>query len=630
MDLIDKHRTFLFLDELDSGDRNPPTHCRKSRQAEPISPLISIDGEGPIILDYDWIGLDGGDIDEGQGEDPVGRVSIQNIGRSPQLVIWEGEPGYTQNFEALTFPDFKQKSMITWEGQNYEAFSTFWEALHSPLHNRQNGLKPVVDDCGLLIGYFHQGVNTNLLHSTGEGEIFYSNQYGSHLLGAQSIGGHDLWLTAEGQVRAWSHSNVTLGPEHYAQMYHERIPAGNKADILTDIDGYVMAIHMYLDPPPEKELGFWDSPVGMFLGFILPSPPSQECLPGGSMADTYECELERTLFMVDFMFLFIDIMSLGTSAIARKAAIKVLRVGMAARRAARSMKGASQAFIKSAQATAKAGRLFLQAPKLARAAPKAVSWTKRAKFGKFFSESGMLEKHFHAAQEAVDAMAKEGKEVYVLFRPTNVKSVKWIEKGFPPKGLNLKVKTSKTTGIVTAAQKQYDEVWKEGFYVINDIGGDHAIAAKMVGGKIEKFKIAKSDWPFEIGQVIDPKSKKPFVGDYDLLGVIDAKATGRNLTDVSKGVKDFSDPLVTNFRKRFNGKLDQPRSLHGPQEKLLHDEYGGLLDEGAVLFRPGQQAAFLPDGAAVNQFYSEIGRPTIMGSHARPGKPFIVTPVKPK
>jgi hypothetical protein len=114
------------------------------------------------------------------------------------------------------------------------------------------------------------------------------------------------------------------------------------------------------------------------------------------------------------------------------------------------------------------------------------------------------------------------------------------------------------------------------------------------------------------------------VGDYDLLDVIDAKAKGRQMVDASKDVKDFSNPLVKKFRDRFNKKAKWQGSLHGGQAGLVSEKFGGLIDEPAMLFRAGKPAALLPDGAAVREFFEDIGRPTVMGKHGQGGQPLKV------
>src|SRR5688572_31888223 len=210
MDLIDKHRTFLFIDEPEHGARNPPTHCRKTRTVDPMDMLVPVNSDGSLDLSSAWLSLDG---DAGQESDDATdrQPGIRNIGRVPQLTMgYDGEPGAFNRFEAMRFPEFTRHTMVTWDGQAFEAFSTMWEGMHSPLTFKNSKLTPVVDDCGLVIGYFQQGVSTKLLYTNDQGEIYYSNQYGSHLMGLESIDGRDLWLSAAGKVLTWSESSQNL------------------------------------------------------------------------------------------------------------------------------------------------------------------------------------------------------------------------------------------------------------------------------------------------------------------------------------------------------------------------------------------------------------------------------------
>jgi len=116
--------------------------------------------------------------------------------------------------------------------------------------------------------------------------------------------------------------------------------------------------------------------------------------------------------------------------------------------------------------------------------------------------------------------------------------------------------------------------------------------------------------------MIDPRLRKPVVGDYDLMGVIDPKAPGRNIAlHARKEItpEDISSPIVDRFAGVVNSKMDMPRVLHGAQ-----DQFAGFRN-GATAFFPDGTVKYLPDEAAVKQFYESIGRETINGSYGRPG-----------
>jgi Anthrax toxin LF subunit len=239
----------------------------------------------------------------------------------------------------------------------------------------------------------------------------------------------------------------------------------------------------------------------------------------------------------------------------------------------------------------------------------------------YLPETGMPKPHFDAFRQA----ARETDSIAVV-RNTNTVSTKWIERGFPGKPFNIKIKTSKTTGIVTASTaEEAGKARLEGMFVVEDGG----VARRTIfsGGRrtVEEMKLDRADWPVEKGQVIDPVTKKPFVGDYDLMGVAPAKSMGRNIHVVPNqdlaqmGKANFSGPDVEKFQKAVNGKLDRPRVLHGAQ-----DQYGGsALQTGFE--KSGDVTVFYPDGtvralkeAEVQGFYNQIGRQTARGKYPQP------------
>ena len=572
MDTIETHRTFLFLDELDGSDRTPSSQCRKVRDAAPVGvngDVLPISIEGELILDFEFQPGADSDVSEGGSQEP-GKISIENIGRDPQIVWWDGKAGALQRFEAMTFPEMKPKTMVNWKGQCFEAFSTPWENQHSPMVNYNTKLTPVVDSCGMVIGYFQQGVSTATLYTTSEGEIYHSHLYGSHTDGKEQIGGKDIWMSTAGQVKTWSESSQTLTAEHYAQMYHERIPNGNKADILTDIDGYVVAINMYLDPPPPPATGFWDSPVGMLLGFVLPQPPSAECLPGGSLADTDECALENAMFMLDFGFLFIDILSFGMSAMARKAVMKVLRVATKAR-AIKALKGATETALRTAKVAEKAGQLALDAPKVARVKPTvhvptasgkkpvrllaAEASDKKSNF--MHAELGKKTGMTHMAIRDIRYKVKK-LGVRVRFRPAGT-ARKLRKRGAIPKWEELKMKTINDDDIVLGAAK--DGKGKPGYFEPKK--PDPALEKtdperykrlmkryeqrktefKELAEKVKKYQ-KDGDIVVENGVVKDGATGKDIAGDYDIYEITDK--TGKRITP--------DDPKYAKIMKDLEGR----------------------------------------------------------------------------
>lgn len=252
---------------------------------------------------------------------------------------------------------------------------------------------------------------------------------------------------------------------------------------------------------------------------------------------------------------------------------------------------------------------------LAQLASRAAAPRTLARSNKFIPETGMPINHFRAFQEA----AKEANAIAVV-RNTNNASVKLIEAGCPGKPMFFKFHTSDSTGIVMAKTPQdVVKAWAHDHFVV----GDDLIARRTIvrqGRRVnDQIDLRNAFWKVEKGQVIDPVLKKPLVGDYDLMGVIDPSATGRNIalaaTKEGGAVQNVTSPIVKKFSDAVNGKLDRPRVLHGAQ-----DQFAGFR-KGATAFHPDGTVTYLPDEAAVKQFYDSIGRQTIKGSYPKPSGP---------
>jgi hypothetical protein len=230
----------------------------------------------------------------------------------------------------------------------------------------------------------------------------------------------------------------------------------------------------------------------------------------------------------------------------------------------------------------------------------------------FIPQTGMTQGHFGAFKAA----AKEA-DVIAVVRNTNPASAKLIEKGCPGKPLHFKFHTSDRTGVVMA--ETADDIRKahqHGYFIVDPDGVARRTVIRNGKEAVEEMRLQNPFWQLEKGQVIDPKLKKPVVGDYDLMGVIDPKAPGRNIAlHASKGKTpdDISSPIVDRFAGVVNSKMDMPRVLHGAQ-----DQFAGFR-KGATAFLPDGTVKYLPDEAAVKQFYESIGRETIKGAYGRPG-----------
>ena len=230
----------------------------------------------------------------------------------------------------------------------------------------------------------------------------------------------------------------------------------------------------------------------------------------------------------------------------------------------------------------------------------------------FIPESGMTKDHFEKFQQAAQDL-----QVAALVRHTNAKSTDLIKRGCPGKPMSIKINTSDATGVVTAGGA--DEVavaQREGYFVVD---ANRKVARGFIteNGQRKPAEIPLQNvfWQVEPGQLIDPKLKKPLVGDYDLMSVIDPRSPGRNVALVaSEGEKldNVEGPEAKRFKNHVNSLLDMPRVHHGAQ-----DQYAGFRG-GATVFFPDGRVLFLPDAAAVAEFFDVIGRQTRLGRYPAP------------
>jgi hypothetical protein len=230
----------------------------------------------------------------------------------------------------------------------------------------------------------------------------------------------------------------------------------------------------------------------------------------------------------------------------------------------------------------------------------------------FIPESGITEDHFEKfRQAAID------EKVIALVRHTNRKSTDLIKLGCPGKPMAIKLSTSESTGVVTAAnQNEIDTAQREGYLVV-DPSRRVARGYTTQGGQRTPVELPLQNvfWQVEPGQLIDGKLKRPLVGDYDLMSVIEPRNPGQNIALVAsngKPVDNVESPIVRRYKDRVNAQLDMPRIHHGAQ-----DQYAGFRG-GATAFLPDGRMIFLPDALAVEEFFDLIGRQTRMGHYPSP------------
>ncbi|MCC9601776.1 hypothetical protein LOC67_14545 [Stieleria sp. JC731] len=237
------------------------------------------------------------------------------------------------------------------------------------------------------------------------------------------------------------------------------------------------------------------------------------------------------------------------------------------------------------------------------------------------TDAGMPPAHFSVFRRVASNPARPR---IILVRQTNPKSVRWIEKNFPAKPREIKMNTSKDTGIVTC--KGPSEVTKalqtvrsgsnKKYFVVDDTG---KVARNLDGDTID---LANADWPVRPNQVIDPVSGKPLVGDYDLMGVIDPNAKGRNLAllvdndanarlgrDPGAFVDDLNNTDIKKVAAEINQSLDQERVLHGAHEAFDSVENLKIGEVVVAFFPDGNVVSFNREG--LSYFYQSIGRSTL-------------------
>jgi hypothetical protein len=642
---VEKHRTLLFAADME-GSRQMLGKCT----VLPMDTQLGPAGTGVVLPSLDP-----------PEEEQTGWRMTPAVGRSGGPGVWDGTPGLSRSIEAMIFPALdKLHTMVTWSGQNFAAFSTSWENYHSPLVNVsvRPAPTPVVDACGVVVGYYLKKVSTKFLFTNDAGEIFYASTLtasGPYNFQAESIVGRDLFIKAADTVERYSndtkttsqrHTTVGVGPgenavtsTHVVGGYTYRIKADKWADLLLDIDGFVQVMDTYGDIKNKSKAQQYNDAIGSapLVGWLMPKVPimpDADCFgwDDDEQMDAY-CAQQRGAFIGDSMMLFMDILSLGTSKIA-KGLIGVgtrvgTRVGKAALRASRAVTVAltlevrGPRLLKPAIAAADAskfGRVLLPDGRMA----EAINLRVMKGYSKY---TGVPAAHFNKMVEA----AKEAKGIAV-FRANKSAAIPLIEKGAHPKPKHYNAfKTSKDTGVLTATEQgHYDTVYQHGDFVVDaDLVPRRTFIQN--GKKVTvELKLNKPYWTIEKGQVIKPDGV-PIVGDYDLLGFLPEESPGRNITVVPENHKvgdvkgDWTGPDVQRYQNAVNAKFDKPRVLHGAQDGFQHPKYGGLTDDAAAYAVYGDGSVVIMEGKQAQEaFYKAYNRQTAMGTHAQPaGVPVV-------
>lgn len=232
-----------------------------------------------------------------------------------------------------------------------------------------------------------------------------------------------------------------------------------------------------------------------------------------------------------------------------------------------------------------------------------------ARTAAYVRKSGITPTHFKAFQEAARecvaiALVRNGKEA----------AIPLIQMGCPGKPkLFEPFNTDPLTGILTAKTEDDKRLVYENDYIL--VSDQRIATRRLKNGTLETVDLDHPFWRLEPGQVIDPASKKPIVGDYDLMGVFSPQNPGQNITlhsSYGKPLSNRTSPIIDKFTQTVNRKMDLPRVLHGAQ-----DQYKGFRG-GATAFFPDGTVDYMDSEADVKAFYESIGRQPITGSYKRP------------
>lgn len=249
----------------------------------------------------------------------------------------------------------------------------------------------------------------------------------------------------------------------------------------------------------------------------------------------------------------------------------------------------------------------------------------------YTAESGMTRGHFEVFRAVAQ---KEGNHAVISVRLGKPAAIPYIEAGCPGKPPALKFKSNPKTGLLTATEAGHiTEAHRHGYFVVDEA----LVAKRIVRGpdgreQVEELALHNPFWRLEKGQVIDPRLRKPVVGDYDLMGVIDLRSPGRNMMLVGSNAKAVQNPISPEVKRVMNAvneRMDQNRVLHAAQDQFLDLKDGGFQG-GVINFYGDGTVEILRTQSEVEVFYRRIGRETIIGGYPRPAAGVPLPPGIPR
>lgn len=555
MDAIEQNRTFLFADEIQGGSRTPPTGCRTTRQNQPADEIILENGFGPVLgsaggREPIQIGFDTEDSNDGLPAMPVPAPGSVLLPTSPHI-----------DMDVLTYPDFKLRNILSWDGQNFVAYSTPWEQNLSPLALEQphDSIKfmPVVDECGTVVGYQLKGGSSDDLWAREDGAIFYDNA--TSVTGARRLGSTTIYLAAGDQAVAWVDSAAeSLTTEELAALYETEIPYGNKCNVLVDPYGLILSLEMY-----DEDLN-WDknfaSPDGidaiLFALIDLVEGRPENCGIGfDPLTDIQqhpECEPSGAKVAVWVFLMLSTFKTQGGSnrGSGKKSSNKNGKLSIR-----RSNRGGSRPPGLAFRMKRSGGRVVVRAPmkggKRAKLVLKAGTSGKKANLSPISRKIGMTNM---AVRDIRAKMEKLG--VRVRFRPAGV-ARKLRKRGAVPKWEELKMKTINDDDIALGAPKEGKG--KPGYFQPKE--PDPSVKKsdpdryerlmkryqqrqtefKEMAPKVKKY-VEDGDIIVKDGVVYEGKTGKDIAGDYDIYEILDNKGQRITPNDAryEKILKDLS------------------------------------------------------------------------------------------
>ena len=213
-----------------------------------------------------------------------------------------------------------------------------------------------------------------------------------------------------------------------------------------------------------------------------------------------------------------------------------------------------------------------------------------AKFGIAFA-------HWLSFQKIATQMNK-----IIMVRGGKKNAIPWIERGFPAKPLELKIKVDRACGLLVAESHEHSTVLQAGHYVVVRSGNDYVVKRNLAP-TVPLSQVAPKlagmcsylSWARQ-GLVLDRKSGLPFTSDYDIGAVIDLDDPRWGRTHLSEPQPDtrnrtsrFIKPVVDRVNAVMAAGtcvLGQPRVPHGTQAQIqtgspMHDD-----EDEVIVFYP--------------------------------------------